>query len=51
MWNLEKWYKCTYLQGRNGDTDVENGHLDGGWGAKGINWEVGTDICTLPCVK
>ena len=23
MWNLEKWYRCTYLQGRNRDIDVE----------------------------
>ena len=28
MWNLEKWYWCTYLQGRNGNTDVENGLVD-----------------------
>ena len=35
MWNLEKWYILTYLQGRNRDEDVENGHVDmggrGGW--------------------
>ena len=24
MWNLENWYKGSYLQSRNGDTDVEN---------------------------
>ena len=24
MWNLKKWYKCTYLQNRNTVTDVEN---------------------------
>ena len=23
MWNLEKWYRETYFQGRNRDTDVE----------------------------
>ena len=23
MWNLEKWYRRTGLQGRNRDTDVE----------------------------
>ena len=28
MWNLEKWYRLTYLQGRNRDTEVENGHVD-----------------------
>ena len=27
-WNLEKWPRCTYLHGRNRDTDVENGHGD-----------------------
>ena len=34
-WNIEKWYRCTYLRGRNRDADVENGHVDtgggGGW--------------------
>ena len=25
MWNPEKWYMWTYLQGRNRDADVENG--------------------------
>ena len=25
MWTLEKWYRWTYLQSRNRDTDVENG--------------------------
>ena len=24
MWNLEKWYRGTYLQNRNRDTGVEN---------------------------
>ena len=24
MWNLEKWYRWTYLQSRNRDTDAEN---------------------------
>ena len=28
MWNLEKWYRRTYLQSRNGDTDVENNLMD-----------------------
>ena len=22
-----KWYRCTYFQGRNRDTDVENKHV------------------------
>ena len=28
LWNLEKWYIRTYLQGRNRDTDVKNGPVD-----------------------
>ena len=24
LWNLEKWYRWTYLQGRNRDVDIEN---------------------------
>ena len=36
MWNLEKWCRRTYLQGRNRDTDVENRHA--GVGGEG-EWE------------
>ena len=33
MWNLENWYRWTYLQGRNIEADIENGHVDmAGWG-------------------
>ena len=28
MWNLEKWYRWTYCQSRNRDTDAENKHKD-----------------------
>ena len=28
MWNLEKWYRLTYVQSRNKDTDVGNKHTD-----------------------
>ena len=52
MWNLEKWYRSTYLQGRNRDMDIENRHVDiEGEGEGGTNWEIGFDINTLPCVK
>ena len=54
MWNLEKWYRWTGLQGRNIDTDVENKCMDtkGGSGGGegdggGMNWETGIDIYTL----
>ena len=56
MWNLEKWYRCTGLQDRNRDTDVENKLMDtkGGkwWGLGGVmNWEIGIDMYTLICIK
>ena len=52
MWNLEKWYRLTYLQGRNRNTDVENRHVNtGGEGEGGMNWEIRIDICTLPWVR
>ena len=51
MWNLEKWYRGTGLQGRDRDTDVENKHMDtkGGTpceGGGGMNWETGIHMCT-----
>ena len=50
MWNLEKWYRWTCLQGRNRDADVENGHPDtegrGGW----TNWGIRMDIYMLPAL-
>ena len=54
MWNLEKWYKWTYLQGRNRKADVENGRVDIGGaveGEGGMNWEITFDINTPPRVK
>ena len=32
MQDLEKWYRRTYLQDRNRDTDVEKGLVDTGAG-------------------
>ena len=58
MWNLERWYRWTGLQGRNRDTDVENERMDtkGGkwWGGGGggvMNWAIGVDMYTLMCIK
>ena len=57
MWNLEKGYRWTGLQGRNRDTVVENKHMDtkeGKWQGGGggvMNWEIGIDIYTLICIK
>ena len=57
MWNLEKWYRWTGLQGRNGDTDVESKCMDtkaessGGWGVcdelSDWDWDVYTDVIKL----
>ena len=43
MWNLEKWYRLTYSQSRNRDTDVENKLMEtkdgrGGWDELG-DWD------------
>ena len=58
MWNLEKWYRSTCLQGRNRATDVENKRMDtkggkaaGGAGEGVMNWEIGIDMYTLMCIK
>ena len=51
MWNLEKWYRWTALQGRSWDTDVENKRMDTkegkpqGRGDGGVmNWAIGIDM-------
>ena len=45
--NKKKRYWCTYLQGRNGDKDVENELVDTpGEGEGGTNWDGSTDIYT-----
>ena len=55
MWNLEKWYRWSYLQSRSRDTDVENKciHTKGVRGGGERNWEIGIDIHTLLilCIK
>ena len=56
MWNLEKWYRGTGLQGRTRDTDVENQCMDTKGGKQRgrggeMNWEVGIDMYTLICIK
>ena len=39
MWNLEKWYRWTSLQGWNRDTDVENTHMDTKGRKEGWWWD------------
>ena len=36
MWNLEKWYRWTYLQSRNRDTDIEKKWMDTKEGKGGV---------------
>ena len=46
MCNLEKWYRWSYLQNR--DTDTENKYMDTkGEHAGGSSWEIGIDTYTL----
>ena len=52
IWNLEKWYWWTYLQGRNWHTDVGKGFVDTAMeGENGMNFESIIEIYTFPCVK
>ena len=53
MWNLEKCYQWTYLQGRNRDADVENRYVDMERGKEGdTKWERRIDVHTrLLCVR
>ena len=45
IWNLEKWYRWTCLQGKDGDADVEEGLMGAaGEGAGGSNGESSIDI-------
>ena len=48
MWNLEKWYRRSYFQGKNRDIDIENRCVDtGSEGESRMNWKIGIDIYTL----
>ena len=38
IWNLERWYWWIYLQGSNGETDIENRLMDMGRGKE--RWDV-----------
>ena len=48
VWNLEKWYWWIYMQGKNGDKDVEDGLVVKVWeGEGGVNLESNVDMYTL----
>ena len=52
-WNLERQYWGTYLQSKNGDTDIENRLTDMGVGEgeRGMNGESSMGAYTLPYIK
>ena len=52
IWNLERWYWWSYIQGSKGDTDIKNRLLNSvGEGEDGMIWESSTATCILPYVK
>ena len=52
VWNLERWYWWTHLQGSSRDADIENRLVDTvGEGEGGMNWESSEETYTLPYVK
>ena len=52
LWNLERQYWWSYMQGSKGDTDVKNQLLDSVVeGKDGMIWENSTETCTLSYVK
>ena len=52
IWNLERWYWWTYLQGSIGDTDVKHRLVDTvGEGEGGTTWGQSLETYILPYVK
>ena len=52
VWNLERWYWWTYLQGSNRDADIENRLADTvGEGEGGTNREISIEIYALLYVE
>ena len=52
IWKRKRRYCWTYLQGNNGDTDLENRLVDTvGEEEGGMNWENSIETHTLPYVK
>ena len=50
IWNLERWYRWSYMQGSKGN--IKNRVLGSvGEGEDGVIWENGTETCVLPYVK
>ena len=49
VWNLEERCWRTYPQGRNRDTDAEDGLGDTAGKESGVSWETSTHMHTLAC--
>ena len=44
----KNWYRWSYLQSRNKDTEVENKYMDTkGVVGGGMNWKIGIVACTI----
>ena len=48
VWNLERWYQWSYVQGSNGDRDIKDSV---GEGEGGMIWENSIEEYILPYVK
>ena len=51
MWNLERWYWQSFMQGSKEETDVENRLLDSVGGEGRTIWENSIETDTLLYVK
>ena len=52
MWNLERWYWWTYLQGSKGGADIESKHVDTVRKEEGkTNWNNRLETYALPRIK
>ena len=52
IWNLERWYQQSYIQGSKGDTDIKNRLLDTvGEGEGGMIWENSLETYIFPYGK
>ena len=50
VWNLERWYWWTYLQGSSGDAERENRFVDTVWEEEGgTNWKNSMEIYITIC--
>ena len=52
IWNLERWYRQSYMTGSKGDIDIKHRLLDSvGEGKDGMIWENSIETYTVPHVK